>query len=58
MSDQEKILIEIREQLIQVNSKLQDVKEVLQNDRSMLWKILALTICGAFALIGIKLAFP
>jgi hypothetical protein len=58
MSENTQILTEIKEQLVSLNSKIQDVKDILQNDRANLWKILGLTIVGAFALIGIKLVFP
>jgi len=56
MSENTRILTEIKEQLIALNSKIEDVKVILQSDRSNLWKILCLTIAGAFALIGIKMA--
>ena len=52
------ILVEIKEQLVMLNDKIEDVKLILQNDRKMMWKILALTIAGSFALVGIKLIFP
>jgi hypothetical protein len=58
MSENVQILTEIKEQLEALNTKMEDVKTILQNDRSNLWKILGLTIAGAFALIGIKMAFP
>jgi phage terminase Nu1 subunit (DNA packaging protein) len=58
MSENVQILTEIKEQLEALNNKMEDVKTILQNDRSNLWKILGLTIAGAFALIGIKMAFP
>jgi len=58
MSENTQILTEIKEQLVALNNKIEDVKTILQNDRSNLWKILGLTITGAFALIGIKMAFP
>lgn len=58
MSNEQAILIEIKEQLVSMNNKLEDVKNILSNDRAMLWKVLAITIMGAFALIGIKLVFP
>lgn len=57
-SDEIRILTEIKEQLVGVNDKLNDLKEDLRTDRSWVWKILALTIIGAFALIGVKLVFP
>jgi hypothetical protein len=58
VSGNTKILVEMKEQLVMLNSKLEDVKVILQNDRKMMWKILALTIAGSFALVGIKLIFP
>jgi len=58
MSENTQILTEIKEQLVSLNCKIEDVKNILQNDRSNLWKILGLTILGAFALVGIKLVFP
>jgi uncharacterized membrane protein YraQ (UPF0718 family) len=58
MSENTKILVEIKEQLVSLNSKIEDVKNILQNDRANLWKILALTIIGAFALVGIRLFLP
>jgi uncharacterized membrane protein YraQ (UPF0718 family) len=58
MSENTKILVEIKEQLVSLNSKIEDVKSILQNDRANLWKILALTIIGAFALVGIRLFLP
>jgi len=58
MSENTQILVEIKEQLVSLNNKIEDVKCILQNDRSNLWKILGLTIVGAFALVGIKLVFP
>jgi len=58
MTGDTQILAEIKEQLVSLNTKIEDVKNILQNDRANLWKILGLTIVGAFALIGIKLIFP
>jgi len=58
MSETIQILMEIKEQLVNLNNKIEDVKNILQNDRANLWKILGLTIIGAFALVGIKLVFP
>jgi hypothetical protein len=55
MSEETKILVEIEKQLVNINNKIEDVKNILQNDRANLWKILALTIIGAFALVGIRL---
>jgi uncharacterized membrane protein YraQ (UPF0718 family) len=58
MSENTKILVEIKEQLVSLNQKIEDVKDILQNDRANLWKILGLTIIGAFALVGIRLFLP
>jgi hypothetical protein len=58
MSENTQILVEIKEQLVSLNTKIEDVKNILQNDRANLWKILGLTIVGAFALVGIKLLLP
>lgn len=53
-----KILLDIKDKLTEVNTTLQMIRAGLETDRSNMWKILALTICGAFALIGVKLVFP
>jgi len=59
MSSQEiAILIEIKEKLTEMNTKLEDIKDGLATDRSNLWKVLTITIIGAFALVGIKLVLP
>jgi len=56
MDDQEiVILVQIKEKLVEMNAKLEDIKDDLHNDRANLWKVLILTIIGAFALVGIKL---
>jgi hypothetical protein len=52
------LLMDIKSELTKMNMLLMTINEGLQTDRCNLWKILALTIIGAFALIGIKLAFP
>jgi len=52
------LLMDIKSELVKMNMLLTTVNEGLQTDRSNLWKILALTIIGAFALIGVKLVFP
>jgi hypothetical protein len=56
--NEEQILVEIKEQLVALNSKIEDVKVILQNDRSNMWKLLAMTIVAAFAIIGVKIAAP
>jgi len=60
MSDQEiiRVLTEIKEKLTEIHNDLNDIREDLRTDRANLWKILALTIIGSFALIGVKLVFP
>jgi hypothetical protein len=58
MSEDTKILVEIKEQLVSLNQKIEDVKNILQSDRANLWKVLGLTIAGAFALVGIRLFLP
>jgi len=58
MSQEIQLLTEIKEELHNLNENLEDVKEDLRTDRSMVWKVLLITIAGAFALIGIKLALP
>ena len=58
MSQETQLLTEIKEELHNLNETLEDVKEDLRTDRSMVWKVLLITIAGAFALIGIKLALP
>jgi hypothetical protein len=52
------LLVEIREAIKNNNVCLQNMQIILQADRGMMWKILALTIIGSFAIIGVKLAFP
>jgi len=53
-----RLLNEIKAELMKIDNTLGDIKDDLKTDRAHLWKILALTIIGAFALIGIKLAIP
>jgi len=52
------LLTEIKEKLTQVNTVLCDIKDDLKTDRAWIWKVLLLTIGGAFAIIGVKLAIP
>lgn len=35
--------------------ELSEIKNILKNDRAMMWKLLFTTIIGSFALVGIKL---
>jgi len=53
-----RILTEIKESLVLIDGKLEDIKDGLSSDRSWLWKILLVTIVGAFSLVGVKLVFP
>jgi len=55
---EEQILVEIKAELVAIKEQLQQINNTLQNDRSNMWKILALVIMGAFALVGIKLMLP
>lgn len=54
MADDPAILAKLDEIL----RTLQAMQSTLAEDRKMMWRILALAIAGAFALIGIKLAIP
>ena len=38
--------------------ELQLIRQVLQDDRNQMWKVMTILIIGAFALVGIKLIFP
>jgi len=58
MDDEVRVLMEIKEKLTEMNQKLEDIKDGLSSDRSWLWKILLVTIVGAFALVGVKLMIP
>jgi len=59
MTDQvEVILTRIEQLLIQQNAQLREIKEVLSEDRKMMWRLLFMVIAGAFLLIGIKLYLP
>jgi len=58
MSDEARLLMEIKEQLVAISTKLEDIKDGLASDRGNLWKVLTITIIGAFALVGIKLVLP
>lgn len=53
-----KLLTEIKEAITNNTKCLSEMSSILTQDRAMMWKILALTIIGAFAIIGVKLAFP
>jgi len=52
------LLVEIRERLENINTTLAGFSSSLQTDRTWLWRILAMTIIGAFALIGVKMVLP
>jgi len=53
-----RVLIEIKGKLEHIDTTLEDMKDGLSNDRSNLWKVLTITIVGAFALVGVRLVFP
>jgi len=48
----------ILEKLDSIDDKLEAISKTLEGDRANLWKVLLLTIAGAFALVGIKLLVP
>ena len=52
------LLVEIREAIKNNTACLNAMQITLQSDRTMMWKIVALTIIGAFAIIGVKLVTP
>jgi hypothetical protein len=49
---------EIKVVLSQILTELQGIHTTLQEDRKWLWRILALALLGAFALVGLKMALP
>ena len=38
--------------------ELQLIRQVLQDDRKQMWRVMTILIMGSFALVGIKLIFP
>jgi len=56
--DEIHLLAEIKAGIDKVNDQLEDLKDILQADRQMMWKLLILVISGAFLLIGVKLVIP
>jgi len=58
MSKETVLLQQILNELHNINSHLDDLKDILSADRQMMWKLLFFVILGAFALVGIKLAIP
>lgn len=52
------VLIDIEKKLAEIDNDLKDIRDILNVDRNNLWKVLLMTIAGAFALIGIKLVIP
>jgi len=55
---QVQLLTEIKAELANMNKCLCELRDDLRTDRVWHWRILALVILGAFALIGVKLAYP
>jgi hypothetical protein len=49
---------EVRLLLSQILTELQGIHRTLDEDRRWLWRILALALLGAFALVGLKMALP
>jgi predicted nucleic acid-binding Zn-ribbon protein len=45
----------ITERLSDTNDTLKEIKDAVKQQQQWYWKILLLTICGAFALVGVKL---
>jgi len=52
------LLVEIRERLEAIEDRLNDIHNMLRAQQSYLWKVLMMTIAGAFLLIGVKLYIP
>jgi len=52
------LLTEIRERLEAIEDRLNDIHNTLRAQQSYLWKVLMMTIAGAFLLIGVKLYIP
>jgi len=52
------LLVEIRERLEAIEDRLNDIHNTLRAQQSYLWKVLMMTIAGAFLLIGVKLYIP
>jgi len=52
------LLVEIRERLESIEDRLNDIHNTLRAQQSYLWKVLMMTIAGAFLLIGVKLYIP
>jgi len=38
--------------------ELQEIKKILREDRTMMWRVMIMLISGSFLLIGIKLMIP
>jgi len=53
-----RLLTEIKTELEKVNETMDEIKNILTNDRKMMWKLLMMVIGGAFLLIGIRLYLP
>lgn len=49
---------EVKVLLVQIRDELREIRTVLSEDRKMMWRILALALIGAFALVGLKMALP
>lgn len=49
---------EVKVLLERILAELRDIHATLAEDRRWMWRILALAIAGAFAVVGVKLALP
>lgn len=59
MSEDEKVILTRIEAAIKANGeKLDALYRLLNEDRAMLWRVLLITIAGAFMLIGVRLVMP
>jgi len=48
-------LVKLNERMNHTNDMLREIRDALKQQQQWLWKILLLAICGAFALVGVKL---
>jgi len=53
-----RLLMELKEEIVKSNHVLEDIRDVLREDRKMMWRVLIMAIVGAFLLVGVKLMLP
>lgn len=59
MDEDEKVILTRIEAAIKANGeKLDALYRLLNEDRAMLWRVLLVTIAGAFMLVGVRLVMP